>query len=183
MLLTPYKLNSAITLKNRIIMAPMTRRHANANHIPTEIMAYYYTRRANAGLIVTEGTLISKDALGYGNVPGIYTQEQIDAWHNITKSVHRANGLIFLQLWHCGRVSHPHFHQNRLPISSSATLMSSALGNSGFICNQSRAVTFHEIQNLIADYAHAAKNAINAGFDGIEIHGANGYLIDQFLHY
>lgn len=183
LLLQPYKLSSYFTLKNRIVMAPMTRRYADHNRCPTHPVAEYYARRADAGLIVTEGTIISEDAVGYGNVPGIFTEEQIDAWSKVTEQVHAANGLIFMQLWHSGRVSHPHFHQGRLPISASATSMSAVLGNSGFTCGQSRAASYDEIQEIVGDYAKAARNAIKAGFDGVEIHGANGYLVDQFLHY
>jgi N-ethylmaleimide reductase len=160
LLLTPYQLNAVITLKNRIVMAPMTRRQADLNHSPTESMASYYAKRAEAGLIVTEGTIITEDALGYGNVPGIYAAEQINAWAKVTTAVHAAGGLMFSQLWHCGRVSHPNFHQGRLPVSASATLMRSPLGNSGFTCGQARTATTAEIQKLIADYAQALRDPL-----------------------
>ncbi|QGP62179.1 N-ethylmaleimide reductase (plasmid) [Piscirickettsia salmonis] len=164
-------------------MAPMTRRFADNNGCPNKKSIDYYGKRSDAGLIITEGTLISEDAIGYGNIPGIYTDEQIRSWEAITKDVHTKKGHIFLQIWHCGRVSHPHFHKGRLPISSSATHMTTALGNSGFVCGEAREATLDDIENIIEQYSQAAQNAIEAGFDGVEIHGANGYLIDQFLHY
>lgn len=182
-LLLPYKLSSKIEIKNRIVMAPMTRRRADEAYNPTEIMATYYAKRADAGLIITEGTIISKDAIGYGNVPGIFTDSHIESWKKITEAVHKNGGTIFLQLWHCGRVSHPSLHEGKLPISASATIMSTPLGNSGLTCGTSRAATKNEISDLINDYATAAQNAIKANFDGVELHGANGYLIDQFLHF
>ncbi|MHB1949674.1 MAG: alkene reductase [Gammaproteobacteria bacterium] len=182
-LLSPFKLSAKIELNNRIIMAPMTRRRALENYCPSEEMAEYYAKRADAGLIVTEGTLISEDAIGYGNVPGIFTEEQINSWKKITAAVHQRGGVIFLQLWHCGRVSHPVFHDGRLPISPSAIAMNIPLGGSGYVCHSSRAATKDEIAGLVNDYANAARNAIEANFDGIELHAANGYLIDQFLHY
>lgn len=182
-LFEPYTLSEKIILKNRVLMAPMTRRMADAEHTPTEPMQDYYARRANTGLIITEGTLISQDALGYGNIPGIFSNNQIEQWSLITKKVHENNGLIFVQLWHNGRISHPSFHHGRLPISPSAIHLDIKLGKTDLICGLSREASHDEIQELISTYAIAAKNAIEAGFDGVEIHGANGYLIDQFLHY
>lgn len=179
-----YQLTPQLKLKNRIVMAPMTRRKANDDGSPGQVMTKYYADRAAAGLIVTEGTLISEDAIGYGNIPGIYTQAHIDGWKKITDAVHANGGLIFLQLWHCGRVSHPVFHHGKLPLSASATVMTeTVLGSSGYKSGESRAATVDEISSVINDYAVAARNAISAGFDGVELHGANGYLIDQFLHY
>ena len=182
-LLSPVQLTPAITLKNKVVMAPMTRRFADDEGCPSSSMSDYYAKRANAGLIITEGTLISEDAIGYGNIPGIYNEKQILAWKNVTAKVHAAGGVIFVQLWHCGRVSHPSLHKGNLPISSSGTTLDAPLGNSGLKSGESRAATEKEISGLINDYANAAKNAILAGFDGVEIHGANGYLVDQFLHY
>lgn len=183
-LFKPYKLNEKITLKNRIAMAPMTRNMAHDDLSPTKEMADYYARRADAGLIITEGTIIRPDARGYSNVPGIYTQEQINGWHQVTDKVHKKGGHIFLQIWHVGRVTHPHFLNGGLPLSPSETTMIGRVSRSqGLNYGKSRGVTGDEIQGLIASYAIASKNAIAAGFDGIEIHGANGYLIDQFLHY
>lgn len=165
-------------------MAPMTRAKATDLFEPTEDTASYYARRADAGLIVTEGTIIGKDARGHNNVPGIFSESQINHWRRVTDKVHENNGLIFLQIWHVGRVSHPIFLEGKLPLSSSETTMSGRIARSdGLSFGKSRAATLSEIKNLIDSYADAAKNAIKAGFDGIEIHGANGYLIDQFLHY
>lgn len=181
---TEYKLNPFISLKNKLVMAPMTRAKATDNLIPTEAMAAYYVRRAGAGLIVTEGTVISADALGHKNVPGIFNQEQIHHWRRVTDDVHRHQGLMFMQLWHVGRVSHPSFLSGCLPISASATTMTSKIVRSeGLHYGTSRAATTDEIYNLVRDYGLAAHNAREAGCDGVEIHGANGYLIDQFLHY
>lgn len=183
-LLTEYKLNKFFTLRNRIAMAPMTRAKATDDLLPTMEMADYYARRADAGLIITEGTVIRRDALGHNNVPGIYSESQVKQWKKITDHVHRHNGLIFLQLWHVGRVSHPVYLDGKLPISPSATEMTGRLYRSdGLMHGKSRTATRAEIKELINAYAEAAKNAVKAGFDGIEIHGANGYLIDQFLHY
>lgn len=182
-LFTEYQLNHLFTLKNKILMAPMTRAKADNDLVPTQAMAEYYARRADAGLIITEGTVISPDASGYNNVPGIFNTAQINQWKSVTDAVHKNNGLIFMQIWHVGRVSHPHFLQGKLPISPSATTMTGRIMRSeGLTYGESRAVTLQEIKELINNYAIAAENAIKAGFDGIEIHGANGYLIDQFLH-
>lgn len=178
-----YRLSEKLVLKNRILMAPMTRRMADHEYNPVESMVDYYARRANAGLIITEGTLICQDALGYGYVPGIFSQQHIDRWAKITQKVHERDGLIFMQLWHNGRISHPSFHEGRLPIAPSAMELNIPLGKSDLTCGWSREASIDEIHELIATYANAAKNAIAAGFDGIELHGANGYLIDQFLHY
>lgn len=182
-LLTPYKLNSAITLKNRIIMAPMTRAKASQDFIPSEAAADYYGRRADAGLIVTEGTLISPDALGQPNVPGIFNQEQVSRWKMIADRVHENNGLIFMQIWHVGRVSHPSLLAGQLPIAPSETSMIGKMNRSPNLSfGKSRAALLTEIQMIIDNFSRAAENALKAGFDGIEIHGANGYLVDQFLH-
>ncbi len=183
-LFEPYRLNDLFTLKNRIIMAPMTRNVADDELVPTKAMAEYYARRAAAGLIVTEGTIIRPDARAYSNVPGIFTEKQVEGWRQVTDHVHERDGKIFLQIWHVGRVSHPHFLNGELPISPSETMMQSRVSRSdGLNFGKSRAVTLEEIKGLIRSYEMAAKNAIKAGFDGVEIHGANGYLIDQFLHY
>ena len=178
-----YKLTPNITLKNRIIMAPMTRRNADQSHNPTDKMIEYYKRRSDAGLIITEGSLISSDAIGYGNVPGIFTDEQITKWQKVTSEVHTNNGKIFLQLWHCGRVSHSSLHNNQLPIAPSETYLNLPLGSTGLICGYSQEASIMQIQDIIEDFAISSKNAISAGFDGVEIHGANGYLVDQFLHH
>lgn len=182
-LLEPFELKN-LQLKNKVIMAPMTRNSADDNLVPTQEMAEYYARRADAGLIISEGTIIRPDGRGYSNVPGIFTQEQIAGWQKVTTKVHQKDGKIFLQIWHVGRVSHPNFLNGQLPISASETMMTGKVKRAdNLIYGKSRAVTLNDIESLIESYAIAAKNAIAAGFDGIEIHGANGYLIDQFLHY
>lgn len=183
-LLSQYKLNDLFTLKNRIIMAPMTRAKAHLDGTPTHAMVAYYARRAEAGLIITEGTVIGAKASGYISVPGIYTLDQIKHWLPVTQAVQARGGLIFSQIWHVGRVSHPDFLNGELPISASETVMTSRVYRSpGLTYGKSRAATLTEIHDIIAQYAQAAKNAMEAGFDGVEIHGANGYLIDQFLHH
>lgn len=183
-LFSEFRLNSLITLKNRIVMAPMTRVKATAHFVPTVAMADYYSRRADAGLILTEGTIIAENARGHDFVPGIFNQEQINAWKLVTAAVHAHQGLIFSQIWHVGRVSHPQFLSGVLPVSASATHMSGPISRSpGLNFGESRAASTDEITTIINDYKKAAENAMIAGFDGIEIHGANGYLIDQFLHY
>lgn len=165
------------------MMAPMTRVRASDDLVPTQEMADYYARRAEAGLIITEGTVINTDALGYYRTPGIFNDTQIKHWKIVTDQVHQNNGLIFMQLWHVGRVSHPDFLQGRLPLSASETEMTGKLSRSELNFGKSRAATITEIQQTIKDYVIAAENAIKAGFDGVEIHAANGYLFDQFLHH
>ncbi|BBN81980.1 alkene reductase [Pseudoalteromonas sp. A25] len=179
-----FKLNDTITLNNRILMAPLTRCMADDELVPTEAMVAYYARRADAGLIISEATIIRPDAQGYPNTPGLFTQAQIDGWKNVTRAVHNAGGKIFAQLWHVGRVAHPFF------FGEGDVLAPSAIGIEGTVPRMRdlqyqtpKAATLSEIKQLVDDYAQAAKNAIEAGFDGVEIHGANGYLIDQFLHY
>jgi N-ethylmaleimide reductase len=179
-----FKLNNLLTLKNRIVMAPMTRLKADDNYVPTTTMAEYYARRADAGLIVTEGTVIEPNGRTYNNVPGLFNEAQIKGWRHVTDAVHLNKGLIFAQMWHVGRVSHPSLQHGELPISASETIMSGRIARTDDLSfGKSRAATLAEIEELIDAYAKAATNAIKSGFDGIEIHGANGYLIDQFLHY
>lgn len=183
-LLETYKLNDHFTLKNRILMAPMTRAMGQGDDVPISAMADYYARRAAAGLIITEGIFISPAAKNMHKGVGIYNPEQVAAWRRVTDAVHENNGLIFSQLWHVGRVSHPSFLNEQLPLAPSVTTMTGRLPRGdGLTFGQSRAATIAEIKELVVSYAHAAKNARAAGFDGVEIHGANGYLIDQFLHY
>ncbi|MFY2508929.1 alkene reductase [Vibrio pectenicida] len=177
-------LNDAITLNNRIIMAPLTRCMADANLVPTDDMVKYYARRADTGLIISEATIIRPDAQGHPNTPGIYTQAQIAGWRKVTDAVHQNGGKIFLQLWHTGRVAHPHFY------NGDYVLAPSAIGVEGTVPRM-RALEYitpkpasqEDIKELVEDYRQAAINALEAGFDGVEIHGANGYLIDQFLHF
>jgi len=183
-LFEPFQLTPELTLQNRIIMAPMTRVSAHDDHSPTEEMSAYYARRAAAGLIITEGTIIAPNAKGNDNVPGIYTDAQIKAWQGVTDAVHEEGGRIFSQLWHVGRVSHPNYLNGELPVAPSAVPMQGEIPrNRQLNYGMPRALRIDEIPNLISSYAQAAENAINAGFDGVELHGANGYLIDQFLHH
>jgi N-ethylmaleimide reductase len=173
----------AIRASNRILMAPLTRARATRDHVPTPIMAEYYRQRATAGLIISEATGISREGLGWPNAPGLWTAEQVEAWRPVTAAVHEAGGRIVAQLWHMGRLVHPSFLDGAAPVSSSATTAPDlAHTNSGKQpYGQARALDVAEIPRLLDDYAKAAANAIRAGFDGIQIHAANGYLIDQFL--
>lgn len=172
------------TLKNRMVMAPLTRCRADgATRVPTPMMATYYAQRAGAGLIVTEATVVTSKGVGYPATPGIYSPEQVQAWKNITSAVHQKGGLIFLQLWHCGRVSHSSFLGGERPVSSSAVAIPGQLytpiGMQDY--ETPRALEASEIPGIVQLYAQGARHAMDAGFDGVEIHGANGYLIDQFL--
>ena len=183
-LLSSAKLGDLI-LKNRVAMAPMTRARAGAERIPNALMAEYYAQRANAGLIITEGTTISPQANGWQNSPGIYTPEQTQAWKPIVEAVHEKGGKIFLQLWHTGRASHPSFQiDNQLPVAPSAIKiegMESHTPDGKKPYEVPRALETAEIPQVVEQYRQAAINAKEAGFDGVEIHGANGYLIDEFL--
>lgn len=170
-------------LKNRIFMAPMTRGRAEMDGTPTAIMPTYYLQRASAGLLITEGTNISPQAVGWVGAPGIWTEGQQAAWVPVTQAVHQVGGHIYLQLWHMGRVSHPDFLDGELPVGPSAI---AAEGQSGTPQGpkpyvQPRALAADELPGIAQDYARAAVRAIAAGFDGVEIHGANGYLVDQFI--
>ena len=182
-----YVLNKTLSLKNRILMAPLTRCMADDELVPTQDMADYYGRRAEAGLIISEAVIIRPDGQGYPNTPGIFTPAQIDGWRTVTDAVHQNGGKIFAQLWHTGRVAHPHFYQ---ATGSQDVMAPSAVGIEGSVPRMReltyqipKAVSVEEIAQLVSDYSQAAANAIDAGFDGVEIHGANGYLIDQFLHH
>jgi N-ethylmaleimide reductase len=171
-------------LKNRIVMAPMTRARAGVERMPNDQMVEYYQQRSDAGLIISEATSISPSAVGWINNPGIWSVEQIKAWRKITDAVHKAGGLIFVQLWHCGRASHSSFHNDELSVAPSAIAI-----NEPYIHTPQgkkphevpRALASHEIPNIVADYVKAANNSKEAGFDGAEIHSANGYLLDTFL--
>ncbi|MEM9264252.1 MAG: alkene reductase [Cyanobacteria bacterium P01_F01_bin.13] len=174
----------AIAIPNRIIMAPLTRARSGISRIPNDLMLEYYSQRASAGLIITEATQISEQAAGWQQSPGIYTPEQIAGWQKITEAVHQRGGKIVLQLWHTGRASHPDFQPNGdLPVSASAIApqgeIHTPLGKKPYVTP--RPLTLEEIPRVIEQYATATRNAKEAGFDGVEIHGANGYLIDQFL--
>jgi N-ethylmaleimide reductase len=182
-LLSEFKLGPHV-LKNRLVMAPLTRCRADAGtRVPTPMMAEYYRQRAGAGLIITEATVVTAKGVGYPATPGIYSDEQVAGWKNITHAVHEAGGLIYLQLWHCGRVSHSSFLGGELPVSSSETAVPgelyTPLGMRPY--DTPRALTLEEVRKVPGLYAHGASLAKEAGFDGVEIHGANGYLLDQFL--
>ena len=182
-LFEPLKLNDSITLKNRIVMAPLTRCFADDNLVPTELSVDYYRRRADAGLIVTEATIISPMAQGYPNTPGIFNEAQIAGWKKVTDAVHQENGKIFSQIWHVGRTSHPFYLNGETPVAPSAVKLEGRVPRTEDLeYGTPRALTLEEIDGVIADFVAAAKNALEAGFDGVEIHGANGYLLDQFLH-
>lgn len=183
-LLTPYHNN--IDLKNRVIMAPMTRSRAvNEENKPTEdLHVPYYTQRASAGLIITEGSQVSKEAIGYVNTAGIHSKAQVDGWKKVTDSVHKAGGKIFIQLWHVGRISHPDFHDGNLPLAPSAINPNEkSYTPEGFKETVTpKAMTKEDIHRTIRDFKNAAKNAVDAGFDGVEIHSSNGYLFHQFFN-
>lgn len=179
-----YQLNETITLNNRILMAPLTRCMADAELVPTAEMVAYYARRADAGLIITEATIIRPDGQGYPNTPGIFTQSQIAGWRKVTDAVHAKGGKIFVQLWHTGRVAHPHFFGGGDVLAPSAQKIEGSVSRMRELTYVTpKPATLEDIQGLVRDYAKAAENAIEAGFDGVEIHGANGYLIDAFLHH
>jgi len=172
----------AIHAPNRMLMAPLTRGRATRDHIPTPIMADYYRQRASAGLIISEATGISRQGLGWPYTPGLWSDEQVTAWKPVTAAVHEAGGRIVAQLWHMGRVVHSSLTGEQ-PVSASATTgpgdAHTYEGKQPY--EPARALAIEEIPGVIADYVHAARNAIAAGFDGVQIHAANGYLIDQFL--
>lgn len=180
----------ALTLPNRVVMAPMTRcRTAQPGDLPTPLMAEYYAQRASAGLIVAEATQISRQGQGYSFTPGIHAAAQVDGWRMVTQAVHRAGGRILLQLWHVGRMSHGSFHADGQTVAPSPVAPGAQVwvadGPSGegrmIDCPVPRALDVDEIRAIVDDYRRAALNARRAGFDGVEIHAANGYLIDQFL--
>ncbi len=175
-------LTENLTLKNRVVMAPLTRCMADDDLVPTELMAAYYARRADAGLIVSEATIIRPDGQGYPNTPGIFNAAQVAGWRRVTDRVHGGGGVMFLQLWHVGRVSHPVFLGGESPVAPSAVALGGRMPRSDLPYGAPRALDIDEIPALVAAYSAAAANAMSAGFDGVEIHGANGYLIDQFLH-
>jgi N-ethylmaleimide reductase len=182
-LFQPAKVGPCV-LTNRIVMAPLTRSRAGPDGIPRPLMVEYYEQRSSAGLIIAEGTNISPQGRGYAFTPGIYSEPQVEAWRSITGAVHRRGGHIFVQLWHVGRVSHPSLQPGGvLPVAPSAIRpQGTAYTEAGFqACVTPRALETDEIPGIIEDYCCAAKHALAAGFDGVEIHAANGYLIEQFL--
>ena len=177
----------SLHLRNRIVMAPLTRNRA-PGAIPTALMAEYYAQRASAGLIVTEATAITHQGQGYADVPGLYGTEQLDGWKRVTQAVHAKGGRIVCQLWHVGRVSHVDLQPgHQPPVAPSAVTARTKTylirdGAGGFVpTSEPRALEAEEIPGIVRDFRHAARNAISAGFDGVEVHGANGYLVDQFL--
>jgi len=172
-----------LILPNRILMAPLTRSRAGASRVPNELMAHYYRQRASAGLIVSEATSVTPMGVGYADTPGIWSDAQVAGWKLVTRAVHEAGGRIFLQLWHVGRISHPYFLDGRLPVAPSAI---APQGNVSLLRPERafvvpRALELAEIPGVIEAYRQGAHHALAAGFDGVEIHGANGYLLDQFL--
>jgi len=172
-----------LQLPNRIIMAPLTRCRADEGRVPNALMAEYYVQRASAGLILSEATSVSAMGVGYPDTPGIWNDEQVRGWNNVTKAVHAAGGRIFLQLWHVGRISHPSYLNGELPVAPSAI---QPKGHVSLVRPLSdyptpRALETEEINDIVEAYRSGAENAKAAGFDGVEIHGANGYLLDQFL--
>ncbi|MHA6693010.1 alkene reductase [Devosia sp. A449] len=181
-LYAPYTLGKA-TLTNRVVMAPLTRNRAGADFVPGELAVEYYAQRASAGLIISEATQISQQGQGYQDTPGIYTPAQIAGWRKVTDAVHAKGGHIFLQLWHVGRVSHVDLQPNgAAPVAPSAIRAGTkTFVNNGFVdVSEPRALELGEIPGIVEDFRSAAANAIAAGFDGVEVHGANGYLLDQF---
>lgn len=189
MLFTPAHV-AGLEVSNRIVMAPMTRaRSTQPGDVPNEMNARYYAQRASAAFIVTEASQISTQGKGYSFTPGIYSPKQVAGWRLVADAVHAEGGRIFLQLWHVGRVSHPDFHGGELPVAPSAEpfegqiwKVNPATGLGEMVDSPTpRALSKREIQGIVEDFRKAARNAIDAGFDGVEIHGANGYLIDQFL--
>lgn len=172
-----------LNLPNRIVMAPLTRCRASAGRIPNALMAEYYAQRASAGLILSEATSVSPQGVGYPDTPGIWSDAQVEGWRRVTKAVHAAGGRIFLQLWHVGRISHPDYLDGELPVAPSAI---APQGHVSLLRPQQeyvtpRALETAEIPGIVEAYRKGAENAKRAGFDGVEIHGANGYLLDQFL--
>ena len=172
-----------LTLPNRIIMAPLTRQRAGEERVPNALMAKYYAERASAGLILSEATSVTPQGIGYAETPGIWSQEQVEGWKLVTEAVHAAGGRIFLQLWHVGRVSDPVFLNGELPVAPSAIAPE---GHVSLVRPQRayvtpRALETDEIPGIVAAFRQGAVNAKAAGFDGVEVHAANGYLIDQFL--
>ena len=194
MLFTPYRLG-ALELPNRVVMPPLTRSRAAQGNVPTPLMATYYAQRASAGLIISEGTQISPQGQGYAWTPGIHSPEQIEGWMQVTSAVHAAGGRMFAQLWHVGRISHVDLQPGgAAPVSSSALLADGVkvfvdpegkgpeAGVGGMVQHSlPRALTEAEIAAVVQDFARAARNALEAGFDGVELHAANGYLINQFI--
>ncbi|MBA4490644.1 alkene reductase [Paracoccus sp. S1E-3] len=182
LLFQPYQLGE-ITLANRVVMAPLTRNRAAGGLVPSPYAAEYYAQRASAGLIIAEATQVSAQAQGYQDTPGIYTDDQVAGWRKVTDAVHAKGGRIFLQIWHTGRISNVAVQPDGLaPVAPSAirAVAKTFVGGAFVDVSEPRALELDEIPGIIADFRHAAANAIRAGFDGVEVHGANGYLLEQF---
>lgn len=176
----------AVEAPNRVLMSPLTRGRSTEAHVPTAIMGDYYAQRAGAGLIISEATGISREGLGWAYAPGLWTDEQVEGWKPVLEQVHQAGGRIFAQLWHMGRLVHPDFLNGAAPLSSSATTAPGSVRT--YLSNgekkpygQARAATLDDIARVLDDYERATRNALAAGFDGVQLHAANGYLIDEFL--
>ena len=172
-----------LRVRNRAWMAPLTRLRGTADHVPTAVMVEYYRQRAGAGLIISEGTPVTPMGVGYAQVPGIWSEKQVERWRPVTAAVHEAGGLIFQQIWHVGRISDPVFLQGELPVAPSAV---AAKGHVSLLRPEKafvtpRALETREVKGVVEQFRRGAENAEKAGFDGVEIHGANGYLLDQFL--
>ncbi|AWG21255.1 alkene reductase [Flavobacterium faecale] len=184
-ILKPYE-STNLTLNNRVVMAPMTRGRATSegNVATTELEGLYYEQRATAGLLITEGSQVSAQAVGYVNTPGIYTDAQVEGWKKVTKRVHDKGGKIFIQLWHVGRMSHPDFHNGELPVSASAINPNAqSYTYEGFKDTVTpRELSIEDIKAVVKDFQTAGANAMKAGFDGVEIHSSNGYLFQQFFN-
>ncbi|MBA3014515.1 MAG: alkene reductase [Proteobacteria bacterium] len=173
-----------LRLKNRIVLAPMTRGRAGIERVPNELMAEYYYQRSSAGLLITEATVVSQQGVGWIDSPGIYTHQMVEGWRKVTEKIKPTHTPIFLQLWHCGRASHSDFHNGELPVSASAVKLNgenihTPFGRKSY--ETPRALSVDEIKATVDDFRQAAINAKEAGFSGVEVHGANGYLINQFL--
>lgn len=182
------ELNTPLTvgdfeIKNRLVMAPLTRARSGESRVPNDLMVEYYQQRANAGLILTEATVIGSKTVGYADTPGLWSQEQAQAWNKIIEAVHAQGSKIVVQLWHVGRISHPELLDGDIPVAPSAIQPAGEVSllrpKRPYVTP--RALSIEEIQEIVAQYKHSAELAKAAGFDGVELHAANGYLIDQFL--
>jgi N-ethylmaleimide reductase len=182
MLFTPLQVGR-LTLPNRILLAPLTRTRAGTEHMPNDLMAEYYAQRASGGLLITECTMVAPNTSAFIAEPGIYSDAQIEAWKKVTRAVHAKGGRIFMQIWHAGRAAHPDINNGVATVSSSAHAIKGEIHTpKGKVPHAvPHALSTDEIPAIVAAFAQGAKNAIAAGFDGVEVHGANGYLIDQFL--
>jgi N-ethylmaleimide reductase len=180
--LSPYNL-AGLRLRNRMVMAPMTRCRAVEGNVPNPLAVTYYTQRSSAGLLITEGSQVCPQGIGYHRTPGIHTDAQVAGWRDVTEAVHRAGGKIFLQLWHVGRMSHPDFLGGELPVAPSALPVGEEIHTprGKKIIPVPRALVESEIPGIVEQFRNGAEHAKAAGFDGVEIHGANGYLLDEFL--